>query len=128
MSKVLEGSGILYVNSRIVDKKLLPESLFHEWYSGEHIPDVLKTGGAQAAFRYEKAEVDNSAADRPYLAVYFIPRADFLGSKEFDDIPVVSDQLPGESKNIFDLAEFDVRFYNYISKKEGSQLENGRIK
>ncbi|EME77271.1 uncharacterized protein MYCFIDRAFT_83221 [Pseudocercospora fijiensis CIRAD86] len=111
MDKPLAGPnpGLLYVNSTIKDPRLSEEAST-EWYEGVHIPDVFKTSGSGAPTKAYRWKASDPAAEKPYLALYPTADVDFLGSDEFKQIPVHCDKLPG-SGQIFELADFDTRYY-----------------
>ena len=107
------------MNSRITASSL-SKSTFDSWYNAEHIPDIFVTKQIPSACRYNN--IDPSAS-HPYLALYPVPDIKFLGSKEFEKIPVESKKyFPGGEK-CYDLAEFDTRFYEEIDifEKEGGK-------
>ncbi|KAJ9150054.1 hypothetical protein NKR19_g5459 [Coniochaeta hoffmannii] len=106
--------GILFVNSKITSDALTPE-VFTDWYESVHIPDIFVTSGIKSAFRYKSPTPDK--VDRPYLALYPVKDIQWLYSDEFKSIPVHSDVLPNESRAIFDLADFDTRYYETINTK-----------
>jgi len=106
---------LLYVNSKIVEPSKLSPELFTNWYNDVHIPDIFKTTGIQEAFRYYTTAEDPSSIERPYLALYPIKSKGFLQSAQFRSIPVQSDMLPGPSHDIFDVADFDTRYYTLKS-------------
>jgi hypothetical protein len=78
--------------------------------------------GILSAYRYN---ID-PAADRPYFALYPVPDINFLGSKEFDKIPVTDDYFPG-SRNCFDFADFDSRFYEFVHSFEKRVVSAGKL-
>ena len=47
---------------------------------------------------------------------------DFLGSEEYNAIPVASDIFPGPSHNCFEYVDFDPRYYEWVNgfEKEGA--------
>ncbi|OIW28972.1 hypothetical protein CONLIGDRAFT_402795 [Coniochaeta ligniaria NRRL 30616] len=110
---------ILFVNSKITSDTLTPE-VFREWYESVHIPDIFVTSGIKSAFRYQSTTPDK--VERPFLALYPIKDIEWLSSDEFKSIPVHSDLLPNESKAIFELADFDTRYYETLDTK----TESGR--
>ena len=112
-----KGPGLLYVNSKITSSKLSPE-LFTKWYEDVHIADIFETSGIKTAYRYYTASPDAAAVERPYLALYPLRDVAFLQTTEFKSIPVQSDLVPTESKCIFDLADFDTRYYTNVAKHE----------
>lgn len=52
------------------------------------------------------------------------PTADvnFLGSEEFNTIPLTSNYFPGPSHNCYEYADFDTRFYEWVHgfEREGA--------
>jgi hypothetical protein len=59
------------------------------------------------------------AAERPYLALYPLKSLDFLETDEFKSIPVHHDTVPAPSHSIFDVADFDTRYYEHVQTYEG---------
>ena len=118
MASRASGPGLLYVNSKVTSPDLSPE-LFTEWYQDIHIRDIFLTSGIKSAFRYYTQSSEPATIERPYLALYPLKDVAFLYSAEFRAIPVHSDMLPVESKNIFDLADFDTRYYINVGILEG---------
>lgn len=106
--------GILFVNSKITSEALTPE-IFREWYESVHIPDIFVTSGIKSAFRYQSTTPGK--VERPYLALYPVRDIQWLYSDEFKSIPVHSDMLPNKSKAIFELADFDTRYYETLDTK-----------
>lgn len=125
MASEASGPGLLFVNSKIVSPDLSPE-LFTQWYQDIHIRDIFLTSGIKSASRYFTASSEPATIERPYLALYPVKDVAFLYSAEFKAIPVHSDMLPVESKNIFDLADFDTRYYTNIGKLEGEDGFEGK--
>lgn len=117
------GPGILYVNSKIISSELSPE-LFTRWYQDIHIPDIFITSGIKSAFRYF-TRASPEIVERPYLALYPLKDVGFLYTDEFKAIPVHSDILPNESRAIFDLADFDTRYYTSIGEVDSSNVREG---
>ena len=113
MASEAQGPGLLYVNSKITSPRLSPE-LFTEWYQDVHIPDIFVTSGIKTAFQYYTSSPDPASVERPYLALYPLRHVRFLQTSEFKSIPVHSDLVPTESKCIFDLADFDTRYYTNL--------------
>ena len=102
---------LLYVNSKITAPEKLSAELFTKWYNEVHIPDIFVTSGIKEAYRYYTTASDPSTVERPYLALYPAKFAGYFQSKEFASIPVKSDILPGPNHEIFDVADFDARYY-----------------
>ena len=106
---------LLYVNSKISDPTKLSPELFESWYNEVHIPDIFATSGIKQAFRYYTTAEDPNSIDRPYLALYPVKYPGYLTSAEYRGIPLKSDMLPGPNHRIFDVANFDSRFYALTS-------------
>lgn len=127
--------GLLYVNSKITSPNLSPDA-FTEWYNDVHILDIFKTSvkahllgqstlvaltlcrpkRIKAAIRYESLD---PAAERPYLALYPLKDLGSLKIDEFKSILVHHDSVPAPSKSIFDVADFDTRYYEHVQTYEG---------
>ncbi|KPI37341.1 uncharacterized protein AB675_10364 [Cyphellophora attinorum] len=120
MATPASGPGLLYVNSKITSSELSAE-LFTKWYQDIHIRDIFQTSGINAAFRYitQVAKVE-----RPYLALYPLRDLAFLTSDEFRAIPVVSEMLPAGAQDIFDLADFDTRYYISLGDNREAEVES----
>lgn len=112
---------LLYVNSKIIKPDQLSPDLFTRWYNDVHIPDIFITSGIKEAYRYYTTSRDPSTVERPYLALYPIKFAGYLQSKEFASIPVKSGVLPGPNHEIFDVADFDTRYYRTTSASQPFQ-------
>jgi len=124
MASEAKGPGLLYVNSKIISPKLSSE-LFTKWYEDVHIPDIFVTSGIKTAFRYYTTSPDPSSVERPYLALYPLKDVSFLQTSEFKSIPVHSDLVPTDSKCIFDLADFDTRYYTNQTIYESGSASKG---
>jgi hypothetical protein len=115
--------GLLFVNSKITSPKYDVES-FTRWYEDIHIRDIFKTSGIKSAFRYKSPTP--GTVDKPFLALYPLKDLDFLQSAEFKAIPVTDSSIPSESHTIFDLAEFDTRYYVLLKRYPG-ESPNGLL-
>lgn len=62
-----ENKEILIAMVNAVDGR---ENEFNEWYSGEHIPQILDLPGFVSAQRYEVADTPEAAAGYRYATVY----------------------------------------------------------
>ncbi|KAK4941413.1 hypothetical protein LTR10_018682 [Elasticomyces elasticus] len=124
MASQATGPGVLYVNSKITSSKLSSE-IFTKWYEDVHIPDIFETSGIKSAYRYYTTSREPEAVERPYLALYLLRDVSFLQTAEFKSIPVHSDMVPSENKCIFDLADFDTRYYTNIAKHESGAAGQG---
>lgn len=122
MATPTSGPGLLYVNSKITSSRLSPE-LFTKWYQDIHIRDIFETSGINAAFRYFTRLAEPATVDRPYLALYPLRDLAFLTSAEFKAIPVVSEMLPEGAKDVFDVADFDTRYYISVGDNREPEVE-----
>ncbi|KAK3395164.1 hypothetical protein B0H63DRAFT_462756 [Podospora didyma] len=108
--------GLYVVRSRIISEAILPPATFHQWYEEIHIPDVLNMTIINSSFRYAISDDDKNKSPIPYLAIY--PLADLAWFYQpgcpFFKVPLHSDLLPNESKFIFDVAAFDMSFYERL--------------
>ncbi|KAK5117992.1 hypothetical protein LTR62_004036 [Meristemomyces frigidus] len=109
-----KNAGLLFANSKITKPDELSTEAYTRWYEQVHIPDIFKTSGISEASRWTALDPKQ---ERPFLALYPIQDLDFLQSDEFKSIPVHDDNLPG-SGAIFDLADFDTRYYKMVQLYE----------
>jgi hypothetical protein len=110
MSENIKGPGLLYVNSKIENPDILTESQFLKWYTQDHIPEIIATSGVNSAFRFKSPD---EKAEKPYLALYPMEDIAFTQGDEFKKISVHSDLLPNRGP-IYDLADFDTRYYGLV--------------
>lgn len=134
----MSGKGLMFANSRITSP-LLDKAAFLKWYDEDHIPEILATGGMPTAIRfiddgarpnlkdYGNDSSSSSTAARPYLHVYPVQDVAFFRTPQFANIGVTSDLLPG-SKLVYDLADFDVRFYNLVQVYDPTRKGPGHTK
>jgi hypothetical protein len=110
---------LLWANSRITNSLEFPESKFLEWYDKEHIPDIFVTKQVSSAVRYSNI---NPSDTHPYLVLYPVKDINFLGSKQYYDIPITSKKYIGGEKKCYDVAEFDTRWYEFVDEfqKQGT--------
>ena len=59
------------------------------------------------------------AAERPYLALYPLEDLGFLQTDEFKAVPVHHETVPAPSHAIFDVTDFDTRYYEHVQTYEG---------
>ncbi|TKA74538.1 hypothetical protein B0A49_02989 [Cryomyces minteri] len=116
-------SGLLYVYSKIICPTLSP-ARFAQRYEEVHIPDIFKTSGIKTAYHYLTASLSPEAIDRPYLALYPLEDLHSLRTDDLKGIPVHHDILPG-TKAIFDVAEFDTRYYAHVQTFETDGAKPG---
>jgi hypothetical protein len=120
----LDVLGLLYVNSKITRPEVLSEETFIEWYSKEHIPEILNTSGVNSALRFKNVD---PKAERPYLVLYPMNNIGFTQSDEFKKINIYSDILP-DGAPVYDLTDMDIRLYSFIDKYEpNGPTESGML-
>ncbi|ETS88023.1 hypothetical protein PFICI_01851 [Pestalotiopsis fici W106-1] len=124
MTENLRGIGSLYVESKISRSDVLDEETYLKWYDEEHIPEILATGGIKSARRFKNVDPE---AEKPYLALYPLADLAFLGSEQFKNIKIKSDNLP-ETGIVYDLADFDVRYDNLIQVYDPTEKGKGHTK
>jgi hypothetical protein len=109
--------GLIWVHTKITNPFAITPSNFTKWYRSVHIPDML-TAGVKTAFLYKNTD---PKADRPYFALYPIPKMSLLSSKEFGSIPMIIDFFDIPSKRGNEVADFDGRVYEFVHgyEKEG---------
>jgi hypothetical protein len=88
-------SGLLLVKSRPTHPEL-SDKVFNDWYTNEHIRDMVKSGLTDLTVRYRNV---NSSATWPYLAIYRVPDvAKLQDPKVMGSVPPTSNLLPGKAK------------------------------
>lgn len=118
---IMPTPGLLFVRSRITSPDLT-DSAFKKWYSEVHFSDVLESGLADLALRYENA---NPEAKYPYLVVYRLPDLGFVqDEKKMQTIPMKSELLPG-SGEVSECTDMDIRAYEIIQRFEGQVEKEG---
>jgi hypothetical protein len=115
---------LMFVNSRILAPQSLSPEAYLSWYDDDHIPDVLNTGMVGRALRYQNT---SKTATSPYLVLYDIKSTSFYATPEFAAVRVTSPELPGTGA-IFDLANFDVRFYSHAQLFEPPGTKRGELR
>ena len=61
--------GLIWCNSKITKPNDLSWDVFCNWYRDVHVPDVLKTGVVQEAFRYVNEDPSN---EDPHMTLYYV--------------------------------------------------------
>lgn len=120
----MSGPGLLFVTSKITKPDVVSEDVFMKWYDTEHIPDLLATTGFDAAFRYRNVD---SKADRPYMVAYPMRDIAFGGSDEFKSLRLHSKLFPDDGL-CFNVADFDMRYYEHVQLFEPSGANAGVAK
>ncbi|CAK7215346.1 hypothetical protein SCUCBS95973_002450 [Sporothrix curviconia] len=121
----IKGPGLLFVQSRITRPDIMSEEVFMHWYDTDHIAEVVETSGIDSAIRWKHDELDTTRL--PYLSVYPLEDIAFLRSDEFKAIRVSSDLLPG-TKLCYDLAAFDVGYFNILQVADPTNKGKGQAK
>ncbi|KAF2026877.1 hypothetical protein EK21DRAFT_102945 [Setomelanomma holmii] len=133
MTDSIQGSGLLYVRSRIAQsaKDLLDEITFLKWYDDEHITEVVSTSGIQSGFRYidinKTSPCGDAANSKPFLAFYPMKDLRFTLGEEFRKIGFKSENLPG-SGIVYDLADMDVSYLRFRAFTSSHIPRTGRAK
>lgn len=96
------------------------EAAYNEWYTGQHLDDVLEVAGFTAARRYSLSAVRPMAGTEPspyrYLAVYEVESDDLAATAEKLQAALDSGAIPLSED--FDLSAFSVDFYALIPGSE----------
>jgi hypothetical protein len=123
-------AGLLLVTSKPTHPELT-DKVFNEWYSGDHVRDMVKSGVTDLVLRYKNV---NASAPFPYLAVYRIPDVALLrDQKVMGSIPATSKLLPGKEKGstggaFKDVMKMENRAYSRIQTFQGQDNKKGRGK
>jgi hypothetical protein len=123
-------SGLLMVLSK-PNHPELTEKVYNDWYSHEHIQDMVKSGLTDLVLRYKNV---NSTAQYPYLAIYRLPDVRLLQDKKvMGAITPTSQKLPGKTKGskggaYADVLSMETRAYARIQTFEGQIEKKGRGK
>ena len=128
---------LMWVNSK--PTKVNNEQ-FVQWYTQEHIPDIIENGVAIKAILYRETfdfpgssrehherswlSMDQKTKNsRPYLVVYQTKFPEALKTPEFLKLRRTSDIMP--VKEILDSGEFDGRYYNLIQDYDPDNVGDG---
>jgi hypothetical protein len=123
-------AGLMLVTSRPTHPDLT-DKVFNEWYSTEHVRDMVNSGLTDLVIRYKNV---NASAIFPYLAVYRLPDISKLrDQKVMGSIPATSKLLPGKEKGSTggaykDIMAMENRAYARIQTFEGQDNKKGRGK
>jgi hypothetical protein len=117
---------LLWVNSRPINKTT--EAQWTEWYTEEHIPDLVNHHASTRACLYtETHEFPGARTDgkneKKFLALYQSDFAEPLKSKEYLDIRTTSEILPG--KVIHGAGDFNARNYELIQDYDPNNIGEG---
>lgn len=114
--------GIMWVNSDVIKPDNLSRQAFDDWYSDEHIPDVMAKSGISGAARYDHM-VNGPSAFRElgFLTIYQMPDIQYMDTEDFKTL---EGQTPGPNKDtIFVNSEFDTRSYELVQVHEAKGME-----
>ena len=123
-------SGLLVVLSK-PNHPELTEAVYNDWYSNEHIQDMVKSGLTDLVLRYKNV---NHTSQWPYLAIYRLPDVRLLQDKKvMGAITPTSQKLPGKAKGskggaYSDVLSMETRAYARIQTFEGQIEKKGRGK
>ncbi|KAI0406445.1 hypothetical protein F4802DRAFT_596137 [Xylaria palmicola] len=117
--------GLMFVASRVRDRRKTSDVLYNRFYNEEHLPDVLASSQTKLALRYKNLSGDGDNATLPYLALYPVDDAAIIGSPE--SLKRLEDTKKSRilgCDDIFDLIHFELRAYEKIQAYEASGHEN----
>jgi len=123
-------AGLLLVTSRPTHPELT-DSIFNDWYTNEHIKDMVNSTLTNLVVRYKNV---NSTAKWPYLAIYRLPDvARLRDQKVMGSIAPTSKLLPGKEKGskggaYKDVMDMEMRAYSRTQTFEGQTPKSGRGK
>lgn len=116
-------TGLLFVASKIKNPSKLPDKVYNRFYDEEHIPDLqqfFKQKGGIAkplALRYKNVRRDT---ERPYLALYPIPDAQWIFSPDQAEFQRQTKKSSILGVNdIWEHVDFSFRPYRQIQTFEG---------
>lgn len=120
-------AGLLMVLSKPTHPDLT-DPIFNQWYSGQHIHDMIASNITDLVLRYKNT---NTTAKYPYLALYRLP--DVSKISDLGKVPKTSDLLPGKEKGTkggayTDIMDMDMRIYTRTQTFEGPIALVGRGK
>lgn len=119
---LIEGPGILYVDSKLTQPELLDEGAYMDWYDNSHIAEILGTSGINSALRFKNVNLKHNT---PYLAVFPMSDIGFTLGEEFKSIGVHSPLLP-EDASIHDLAEFHEKYLKLVDVFDPTNKGKGK--
>lgn len=118
---------LLWVNSRPIGQTT--NALWQDWYTIEHIPDLVNAGASTRASFYKEVAFPGSAdepkEERKFLALYQTDFAEPLKTKQYLDIRTSSEILPG--KQIAGNGEFNARNYSLVQDYDPKGLAKGTL-
>lgn len=119
--------GLLMVLSKPTHPELT-DAVFNQWYSGQHLNDMLRSNITDLILRYKNT---NPTAKYPYLALYRLP--DVTKASELGQVPSTSELLPGKVKGTkggayTDVMDMDTRVFARTQTFEGQVEMKGRGK
>jgi hypothetical protein len=112
------GKALMVVGANPTDPGL--EAAFNEWYTEQHLDDVLAVAGFQVARRYSLSDARPMVGTEPspfrYLAIYEIESDDLEQTGR--DVQAALDRGAITVSETFDLANFSVDFYALMPGSE----------
>ncbi|KAI1126722.1 hypothetical protein F5Y10DRAFT_244197 [Nemania abortiva] len=116
--------GLMFVVSRVRDYNEISDRLYNRFYNKEHLGQILAGGQIKLALRYKN--VAGTDATIPYIALYPVDDASFIGSPEHLKLieeAKISTLLAGWDVN--KLIDFELRPYEKIQTYEAHGHDNG---
>ena len=116
---------LLHVNS---SPTAVSNALWKEWYTTEHVPDLVNSKSAiRGAFYEEIGFVMNPKPNNPrkFLALYQTDFEELLKSEEFKTLRTTSELFSKESarsNGIADNGNFDTKYYNLLQNYDPNNI------
>jgi hypothetical protein len=129
-STIAATPGLLIVLSKPTHPELT-DAQFNDWYSNEHIQDMVTSGVTDLVLRYKNS---NSSAKLPYMALYRLPDvAKLSDQKIMGSVPATSLKLPGKTPGskggaYKDIMNMETRAFRRTQTFEGQLEKTGRAK
>lgn len=119
---------LLEVTSR---PKIVSNQLWQQWYTEEHLPDLVNSKTATRATFYSELSLDPSGAlpsTRQHLALYQTDFSEPLNTENYTDLRRTSRlfQKEGGTENISENGDFDARNYELIQEFDPFGVGNCR--
>jgi hypothetical protein len=113
--------GLFWVNSRIISLASISETKFLNG-TKQYISRMLSL--QRKSTRHAGTHQSTLPTRIPYLTLYPVKDINFLGSEEFNKIPLTSQKYFGKG-TCYDVAEFDFRFYDHVDEFQKDGVKDG---
>lgn len=120
---------LLQVTSR---PKIVSNRLWQEWYTEEHLPDLVNSKTSTKATFYYELPLDPSGvlpSSRQHLALYQTEYAEPLNTENYTKLRTTSTLFEKENgtDNISDNGDFDARNYELIQEFDPVPVGNSKL-